>query len=180
MLGINAIKYNLYNNFSLGILLAPNYQVNDNINVGLNYSFLTSDLTIEQEFLLENRKEDGGRSIYANSFLLTGSYRFMPEKSFKPFLGLGLGMSFYAVNSVDETENLDAAGNAGASLKLTDASSFLISPKAGFEYNNWKFHLSYNLATSTSKAESSAAINGLEINNQSNLEFGLVYSIKIY
>ncbi len=121
------IGYAIPTDYKAGITFGfePKYAINDNIGVGLRWegALLAADVD--------------GASVQVNStFLATGDYWFLPESSFRPFAGLGLGMTSLAGGKVSFS---------GQEVTGDSKSTFAGMIRAGFDVFHMRVAAEYML-----------------------------------
>ncbi len=128
-------------NFDGGVLFAiePKYALADPLAVGLRFE----EAEILHEYNVSNTNQD---NIKANlSYLLTGDYYFS-NKSFRPFVGGGIGIFVFASLDSSNFFNLFPTDSTINPIRTTSNFGFMI--RAGFEASHFRLGIEYNFVGS--------------------------------
>ena len=119
---------------SAGVILAlePKYSINNNITLGLRFE----GAVLAKASYDANTGVTKADAHFNASYLATGDY-FFNTNSFRPFVGLGVGL----FNSVAA-----AADNTGTAEASVSTNKFGAAPRVGFEAGHFRMGVEYNIA----------------------------------
>ena len=118
--------------------MEPAYRVTDRISVGLRLqggAFLRS-ITLD-----EDQVTDFSRCL---SYTLNAKYYLATSSSFRPYVGMGLGIYSFAKGSIDGVDN-DETYN----LTPSAATTWGVYPRVGFDWRRFNFNIDINLLGQT-------------------------------
>lgn len=124
-------------NFNGGVLFAiePKYAVIDLLAIGFRYEAAAT----AHEYNINNSNQSNGKAN--TSYFLTSDYYFS-NKSFRPFVGGGVGLFVFANFDSSNIFNLFPTDSSYHSIPTTSKFGFMV--RAGFEASHFRLGIEYN------------------------------------
>ncbi|GHN00126.1 hypothetical protein WSM22_16150 [Cytophagales bacterium WSM2-2] len=137
--------------------LEPSYRVNNQVTIGLRF-----ETTVANHQALQGTEDDFFSGI--NSYSINGQYYLRSSSSFRPFVGIGVGIfstptgSSYSYSEIRYTSNY--VMTIEETKTLSSGSKFGLYPRVGFDIYHFSFTAEYNIGP-TSNSDDKVIVDGM-------------------